>query len=69
LDTTAVHEGSWFDSNTIFAYLGILALLIALYFMRKYIYKLDEFFNKNRKKANGRYSVTDDCYKWIASTL
>jgi len=31
--------------------------------------KEDEFFNKNRKKANGRYSVTDDCYKWIASTL
>jgi tetratricopeptide (TPR) repeat protein len=31
--------------------------------------KEDEFFNKNRKKANGSYTVTDDCYKWIASTL
>jgi len=31
--------------------------------------KEDKFFNKNRKQANGRYSVTEKCYLWIAKTL
>jgi hypothetical protein len=34
-------------------YLSILVLLLALYFIRKYIYKLDEFFNKRLNVSNG----------------
>ncbi|MBN2010665.1 tetratricopeptide repeat protein [candidate division KSB1 bacterium] len=31
--------------------------------------KEDEFFNKDKKEANGLYKVTKDCYKWIADSL
>lgn len=29
----------------------------------------DEFFNKSRKTTGDRYTVTEDCYKWIASSI
>ena len=31
--------------------------------------KEDEFFNKNNKAENGKYKVTNECYKWIATKL
>lgn len=31
--------------------------------------KEDEFFNKDRRTSNGKYRITEDCYKWIADAL
>jgi tetratricopeptide (TPR) repeat protein len=31
--------------------------------------KEDKFFNKSRRQSNGKYTVTEKCYQWIASSL
>ena len=53
MDTIQNQTESFFDSSSILEYLGIILLLIALYFIRKYLYKLDEYFNNKSKNPTG----------------
>lgn len=53
MDTIQNPGVSWFEANSIAAYLGILVLLITLYFIRKYIYRLDVFLNEKMNNPGG----------------
>ena len=53
MDTLQNPVESWFDNSSIWLYAGIFVLLVALYFIRKYIYRLDVYLNKKLGNSNG----------------
>jgi len=53
LDTIQNPGGSQFDNSSVWLYAGILLLLVALYFIRKYIYRLDVYLNNKLGNPNG----------------
>ncbi|PLW94865.1 MAG: hypothetical protein C0591_11900 [Marinilabiliales bacterium] len=53
MDTIPLANESQFDNSSIWLYAGILALLVALYFVRKYLYRLDVYLNKKTNNPEG----------------
>jgi hypothetical protein len=53
MDTIPLANESQFDNSSIWFYAGILVLLVALYFVRKYLYRLDVYLNKKTNNPEG----------------
>lgn len=53
MDTITPPNESQFDNPSIWFYAGILLLLLAMYFIRQYLYKIDEYFNKKLHHSPG----------------
>lgn len=53
MDTIPFANENQFDNSSIWLYVAILLLLVALYFIRKYIYRLDVFLNEKTNNPDG----------------
>ena len=53
MDTIPFASENQFDTSSIWLYAGILVLLVVLYFIRKYIFRLDVFLNEKINNPNG----------------
>lgn len=53
MDTIPHPNESKFDNTSIWFYAGILLLLLAMYFIRQYLYKLDVYFNRKLNISPG----------------
>ena len=53
MDTLQNTGGSQFDNSSLWLYAGILVLLVVLYFIRKYMYRLDVFLNDKINNTDG----------------
>ena len=53
MDTIPFASENQFDNSSIWLYEAILLLLVALYFIRKYIYRLDVLLNEKTNTPDG----------------
>jgi hypothetical protein len=53
LDTVSFANESLFDNTSAWFYIGILLLLLVMYFTRQYIYRLDVYINKKLNISPG----------------
>ncbi|RLD33990.1 MAG: hypothetical protein DRI72_03860 [Bacteroidetes bacterium] len=53
MDTIQNSTDNYFDSSTMLLYFGIILLLVALYFIRKNVYRLDVYLNARRHTPDG----------------
>ncbi len=53
MDTIPHPNETLIDHSSVWLYIGIILLLITLYFIRKYLYKLDVYFNKIQNNTPG----------------
>ena len=53
MDTIPLANESPFDISSIWFYAGLFIMLVSLYFIRKYIYRLDVYLNKKNSNPDG----------------
>lgn len=53
MDTISLTNESQFDNTSVWFYIGVIVLIVALYFIRKNIYRLDVYLNKKLDKSPG----------------
>lgn len=53
MDTTQSTQGDLFDAASPYYYLAIVLLLIALFFIRKYLFRLDIYLNSRNDNTSG----------------